>query len=77
MAFSMKERNDKKAFADYEKAARTLMDETVRRRKEIYEKYKSTELTGLDGAPWDQEYKKITEWFSEELRQLRNRFGIR
>lgn len=77
MAFSMKERNDKKAFADYEKAARTLMDETVRRRKEIYEKYKNTELTGLDGAPWDQEYKKIKEWFAEELRQLRNRFGIR
>lgn len=78
MASNMKERNDKKAWAAYEKDFKKLKAEVLKRRSAIFEKYKAVlHPSGLDTSPEDKELGEVNKWFSQELKTLRKRHGIR
>lgn len=79
MASSMKERNDKKAWAKYEKAGKKLMAEAVKKRKAVEKKYANIRRTyyGLDGSPGEKELGEVTKWYARELKKLRERYGIK
>lgn len=79
MASGMKERNDKKAWARYEKAGKKLMAEVVKKRKVIEKKYKTAEQPryGLDGSPEEKELGEVTKWYGKEIKKLREQYGIK
>ncbi len=79
MALSMKERNDEKAWAAYEKAGKKLMAEVMEKRKAVEKKYKDhvRPQYGLDGDPEARELKEINKWFGEEIKKLQNKHGIK
>lgn len=78
MDSSMKERNDKKAWAAYEKEGQELIKETARRREIVSEKYKNNERQlGMGMTPELKEAAEVTKWFSEGLKKLREKHGIK
>lgn len=79
MALNMKDRNDKKAWAKYKKAAKELMAEAMKKRMAIEEKYAKTEQPqyGMDGSPGEKELGEVTEWYGKELKKLREKYGIK
>lgn len=79
MALNMKDRNDKKAWAKYEKAAKKLMTEAMKKRKAIEKKYAKTGQPqyGMDGSPGEKEFGEVTKWYGEEIKKLREQYGIK
>lgn len=77
MASSMEERNDKKAWKAYMEDGAKVMDEAMRRKKAILEKYKDVKSPGMDGSPWEKEGHEVTKWVTSEFRRLREKHGIR
>ena len=75
----MKERNDKKAWKKYEKAGKKLMAETMKKRKAIEKKYANVKQFqyGIDGSPGEKELGEVTKWYGEELKKLREQYGIK
>lgn len=79
MALSMKERNDGKAWEAYEKAGEKLKVEVMEKRKAIAEKYKNVPPPryGMDGGQEQKELGEITKWFGQEVKKLREQYGIK
>lgn len=78
MGLSMKERNDKAAWAAYEKEGKALIEETCRKREEISERHKNDPRhPGMDGSPEDKEARALTKWYGEEIKKLRKKHGIK
>lgn len=74
----MKERNDRKAWAAYEKEGKRLMEEAAEKRDAILKKYGGTpHPPGLDTDPSAKELGEVTEWYGEEVAKLRERLGIK
>lgn len=75
----MKERNDKKAWAAYEKAGKKLMARVMKKRKAVEKKYKDyvRPSYGIDGDPEFKELGEINKWYSQELKKLREKYGIK
>lgn len=79
MVSSMKERNDKKAWAKYEKAGKKLMAKVMKKRKAIEKKYANVEQPqyGMDGSPGEKELSEVTKWYGSEIKKLREQYGIK
>lgn len=78
MALSMKERNGKKAWAAYEKDFEKLQAEVLKRREEISERHKNDPpMKGMGISPEFQELGEVSKWFSQELKNLRKKHGIK
>lgn len=78
MASSMKERNGRKAWEAYEKAGEKLKAEAVRKREAVEEKYRDApHPPGLDTDPAEKELGEVTKWFGQEVKRLREKYGIR
>lgn len=78
MDSSMKERNDKEAWSAYEEDGKRLMQETLKKRDAVLEKYENvSHPSGLDTDPSSEELKEITEWFGKEVERLKKKHGIR
>ena len=52
----------------YEEEGKALMDECIKRRKEILERYAEADKAyiGMDGRPSEEELCKVSHWFQEE-----------
>lgn len=78
MDSSMKDRNDKKAWAAYEKDGQKLMREAAKRREAVAKKHKGDKQTyGMGTTPEMREAAEVTRWFTEELKKLRKKYGIK
>lgn len=78
MDLSMKDRNDKAAWAAYEKEGRKLMKEAAKRREAISQKHKDDKpMMGLGISPELQEASEVTKWFGKEVKKLRKKYGIK
>lgn len=79
MALSMKEKNGEKTRAAYEKAAKKLAAAAVKKRNALETKYKKLPKPeyGIDNDPEMKEAGEITKWFSQELKKLKQQYGIR
>ncbi len=79
MDSGMKDQNDKKAWEKYEKAAKKLMAEAIKKREAVEKKYANVPQPhyGLDGSPGEEERREITKWFAKELKKLREKYGIK
>lgn len=78
MALSMKERNDEKAWAAYEKDAKNLMQKVMGKRDQISDKHKDDPPgTGLGISPEAREARQLSKWYGEELKKLQIKHGIK
>lgn len=78
MALSMKERNDEKAWAAYEKDAKKLMKEAMGKREKISDRHRNDPPgSGLGISPEAKEARELSKWYGEELKKLQTRHGIR
>lgn len=78
MDSNMKDRNDKKAWSAYEKEGQELMKETIRRREAISEKHRNdVHGYGMGMTPEMKEASEVTKWFTQELKKLRKKYGIK
>lgn len=77
MDSSMKDRNDKKAWAAYEKEGRKLIKEAAKRREKIAKKHENdSPMKGMGTSPEMKEASEVTKWFNQELQKLRKKYGI-
>lgn len=62
----------------YENEGRALVEEAMRRKKSIIDKYKEYPLPAhqLDGGPDEAELREVSKWFSSELKKLRAKYGM-
>ncbi len=75
---SMRERNDEKAWAAYEKDARKLMEEAMGKREGISARHKKDPPgSGLGTSPEAKEARELSKWYGEELKKLQIRHGIK
>lgn len=78
MDSSMKDRNDKRAWAAYEKEGQKLIEAAARKREAVSQKHRGDPRhIGLDGNPEAKEAAEVTKWFSSELKKLRKKYGIK
>ncbi len=78
MVLSMKERNDKKAWAAYEKEAKKLMKKTMKKREQISARHANDPpAKGLGLTAEDREARRLTQWYREELIKLQIKHGIK
>lgn len=73
MVLAMKEKSRDKT---YESEGRELMAEAMRRREWIMKKYEGCHHQGMDGAPWEKEAQEVSRWFNEELKKLKQKYGV-
>lgn len=63
----------------YESECRALMEETMRRREPILKKqqeyYQKHAYRGLDGDPFQDELKAVTERFNKKLKKIGKKYG--
>lgn len=63
----------------YESECQELVEEVMRRREPILEKvkqeYESRSWIGLDGEPYKEELKAVTDWFNEEWQKIAKKYG--
>ena len=77
MDSSMKDRNDKKAWAAYEKEGQRLVEEAARRREKIAKKHENeSQMKGRGTSPEMKEASEVTKWFNQELQKLKRKYGI-
>ncbi len=80
MYLSMKEKNDEKSWEGYMSEKPQLMAEVSRRIAILEEKYQNIDKSisvGLDDEdPKLEERREITHWFGQEVKRLRNKYGI-
>ncbi len=62
----------------YEEEGKALMDECIKRRKEILERYAEADKAyiGMDGRPSEEELCKVSHWFQEEINKLREKYHL-
>ena len=62
----------------YESECEKLLDEVMRRRAKIFEKqkeyYKTHPACGLDGEPYLDELKAVTDWANQERKKLSKKY---
>lgn len=62
----------------YESECKKLLEEVMRRRAKILEKqkeyYKTHPWRGLDGEPYVDELKEVTDWANEEREKLAKKY---
>lgn len=63
----------------YEDEGRALIEEAMRRKKGIIDKYKGYPLPPhqLDGGSDETELREVSKWFSEELKKLKEKYHIK
>lgn len=63
----------------YETEGKALIEEVMRRKESIIEKYKEYPLPAhqLDGGPDETELREVSKWFSEELKKLKDKYNIK
>ena len=78
MGASIEEKNDKVAWKAYMEEGEILKAEVLRRREAVEKKYKnSPHPKGLDTDPAEKELGEVTHWFSQEVKRLQEKYGIR
>lgn len=78
MVSAMKDRNDKKAWAAYDRDSKKLMKKTLKKRSAVEKKYKDApHPPGLDTDPAEKELGEVTKWYGQELKKLREKHGIK
>lgn len=63
----------------YEEEGKALMEECLRRRQEVQERFAEADRLaprGLDGRPSEEELCKVSHWFQEELNKLREKYNL-
>lgn len=62
----------------YEEEGRALMEECLRQRQEIIEKYAAEDAGhfGMDGKPSSKPLAEVSAWYQKELNELRRKYGL-
>lgn len=58
----------------YLQESQELLKRTMKKRREILDKYDLKEKNGLDGGPYAVELKELDREVSEEIKQLRKKY---
>lgn len=73
----MKDKSYEERYQAYMEEGKKLMNDLMKKRKEIYEKYKNTQVPiGLDATLDGQECKELSHQFSKEVKKLKEKYGI-
>ncbi len=78
MDSDMKERNDKDSWSVYEEDGKKLMEEALKKRDAVLEKYRNIpHPPGLDTDPSAKELHEVTKWFGKEIVKMKRKHGIK